>query len=476
MPLSPLAGKPAPPDVLIDVDRLIAAYYDRRPDPDNPRERVAFGTSGHRGAPEDGAFNEAHILAITQAICEHRARAGITGPLFLGADTHAASAPALRTALEVLAANGVETLVQADGQYTPTPALSRAIISFNAARAPARRRQRAASPTASSSRRRTTRRATAASSTTRPTAAPPTATSRRRRGARQPAARRRAPASGASPTSARAPRPRSRVHDFLTPYVEDLPKVVDVEAIARARVKLGADPMGGASVQYWTRIAERFRLDLEVVNKTVDPRFAFMTLDHDGKIRMDCSSPYAMAGLLALRDRFAVAFGNDTDADRHGIVTPTAGLMNPNHYLAVAIDYLFTHRDGWPAGAAVGKTLVSSTLIDRVARALGREVREVPVGFKWFVPGLRRRQPRLRRRGERRRQLPAPRRRHLDHRQGRHHPGPARRRDHRRHRQGSRRPLRAPARASSGRRTTRASTRPPRPPRRPRSASSRPRR
>jgi phosphoglucomutase len=387
MPLSPLAGKPAPPDVLIDVDRLVAAYPDRRPDPANPRERVAFGTSGHRGAPEDGAFNEAHILAITQAICEHRASAGITGPLFLGADTHAASAPALRTALEVLAANGVETRVQADGQYTPTPALSRAIIAFNAARGPGAG---------------TTNAGAADGIVITPSHNPPrdggfkynpphggpadsditnAVEARANQLLADPAGIRRIPYESARSA------PVVRVFDFLTPYVEDLPKVVDVDAIARARVKLGADPMGGASVQYWTRIAERYRLDLEVVNKTVDPRFAFMTLDHDGKIRMDCSSPHAMASLLALRDRFAVAFGNDTDADRHGIVTP-AGLMNPNHYLAVAIDYLFTHRDGWPAGAAVGKTLVSSTLIDRVARALGREVREVPVGFKWFVPGL----------------------------------------------------------------------------------------
>jgi phosphoglucomutase len=385
MPLSPLSGKPAPPEVLIDVDRLVAAYYDRRPDPDNPRERVAFGTSGHRGAAEDGAFNEAHILAITQAICEYRARAGITGPLFLGADTHAASAPALRSAVEVLAANGVDTRVQAEGQYTPTPALSRAIIAYNAA-------SRAGNG------------GLADGIVITPSHNPPRdggfkynpphggpADSDVTDGVQARA--NQLLADGADirriPYATARTAPTIGIHDFLTPYVDDLPKVVDVEAIARARVKLGADPMGGASVQYWSRIAERFGLDLTVVNETVDPRFAFMPLDHDGKIRMDCSSPYAMAGLLALRDRFAVAFGNDTDADRHGIVTPTAGLMNPNHYLAVAIDYLFTHRDGWPAGAAVGKTLVSSTLIDRVARALGREVREVPVGFKWFVPGLR---------------------------------------------------------------------------------------
>jgi phosphoglucomutase len=381
MPLSPLAGKPAPKDVLIDVDRLIAAYNDRRPDPANPRERVAFGTSGHRGAAEDAAFNEAHILAITQAICEHRARAGITGPLFLGADTHAASAPALRSALEVLAANNVQTLVQAEGEYTPTPALSRAIISFNAAGKGGLSDGIVITPSHNPPR-------DGGFKYNPPHGGPADSDVTDGIQARANQLLAEAGAIRRVPYQRALAAPTTRIHDFLTPYVDDLPKVIDIEAIARARVKLGADPMGGASVQYWTRIAERFRLDLEVVNKTVDPRFAFMTLDHDGKIRMDCSSPYAMAGLLALRDRFAVAFGNDTDADRHGIVTPTAGLMNPNHYLAVAIEYLYTHRDGWPAGTAVGKTLVSSTLIDRVARALGREVREVPVGFKWFVPGL----------------------------------------------------------------------------------------
>jgi phosphoglucomutase len=381
MPLSPLAGKPAPPDVLIDVDRLTAAYYDRRPDPANPRERVAFGTSGHRGAPEDAAFNEAHIVAITQAICEYRAKAGITGPLFLGADTHAASAPALRSALEVLAANGVQTLVQADGQYTPTPALSRAIIAFNKGRTAGLADGIIITPSHNPPR-------DGGFKYNPPHGGPADSDVTGGVEARanlllaDGAAIRRLPYDQARAASTTA------IFDFLSPYVEALPGVVDVEAIARAGVKLGADPMGGASVQYWTRIAERFRLNLEVVNKTVDPRFAFMTLDHDGKIRMDCSSPHAMASLLALRDRFAVAFGNDTDADRHGIVTPGAGLMNPNHYLAVAIEYLFTHREGWPARAAIGKTLVSSSLIDRVARALGREVREVPVGFKWFVPGL----------------------------------------------------------------------------------------
>ena len=381
MPVSPLAGKPAPAEALIDVDRLVAAYYDRRPDPSNPRELVAFGTSGHRGAAEDGAFNEAHILAITQAICEHRAAVGITGPLFLGADTHAASGPALRTALEVLAAAGVETRVSREGDYTPTPALSRAILSFNDGLreglsdgiiiTPSHNPPRdggfkynpphggpADSDVTDGIQNRANELLRAGTQVRRLT---------------YEAARRA---------------PTTHEHDFRSPYIEDLAGVIDVEAIARAGVKIGADPMGGASVQYWSRIAERFGLTLTVVNSKVDPRFAFMPLDADGKIRMDCSSPYAMANLIHLKDKYDVAFGNDTDADRHGIVTPTGGLMNPNHYLAVAIEYLFTHRPGWPAAAAVGKTLVSSTLIDRVVGSLGRKLYEVPVGFKWFVDGL----------------------------------------------------------------------------------------
>jgi phosphoglucomutase len=382
MPASPLAGKPAPPDVLIDVERLVAAYHDRRPDPQNPRELVSFGTSGHRGAPEDGAFNEAHILAITQAICEHRARAEITGPLFLGADTHAASAPALETALEVLAAYGVETLVERAGDHTPTPALSRAILAYNEGRRDKLADGIIITPSHNPPR-------DGGFKYNPPHGGPADSDvtggiqDRANELLRTGAEVRRVPYAQAR----RAP--TTRDHDFITPYVEDLAGAIDVEAIAKARVRIGADPMGGASVQYWSRIAERFGLDLTVVNKTVDPRFAFMTLDHDGKIRMDCSSPYAMASLLALKDRFAVAFGNDTDADRHGIVTPSAGLLNPNHYLAVAIHYLCSHRPGWPAKAAIGKTLVSSTLIDRVVASLGRELREVPVGFKWFVAGLR---------------------------------------------------------------------------------------
>ena len=380
MPASPLAGKPAPSDLLIDPDRLVAAYYDRQPDPANPREQVAFGTSGHRGAPEDGAFNEAHILTITQAICEHRARVGITGPLFLGADTHAASSPALKTALEVLAAAGVETLVSREGDYTPTPALSRAILTYNDGRKDGLADGIIITPSHNPPR-------DGGFKYNPPHGGP--ADSDITDGIQARAnelLRTRVEVTRLSYSAARRSS-TTREHDFLTPYVEDLAGVIDVEAIARAGVKIGADPMGGASVQYWPRIGERYRLDLTVVNKTVDPRFAFMPLDHDGKIRMDCSSPYAMANLLHLKDKFAVAFGNDTDADRHGIVTPT-GLMNPNHYLAVAIGYLFAHRPGWPAGAAIGKTLVSSTLIDRVATSLGRKLREVPVGFKWFVDGL----------------------------------------------------------------------------------------
>jgi phosphoglucomutase len=380
MPDSPLAGKRAPADVLIDVDRLRAAYHDRRPDPANPRERVAFGTSGHRGSPEDTAFNEAHILAITQAICEQRARARISGPLFLGGDTHAASQPALETALEVLAANGVEVRTQGERDVTPTPALSYAILAYNHERREPLADGIIITPSHNPPR-------DGGFKYNPPNGGPADSDVT---GAIQDRANellanvdgiRRIPYRKARAAST------TREHDFLGAYVETLQNVVDVEAIAGARVKIGADPMGGASVQYWPRIAERYRLDLTVVNKTVDPRFAFMPLDHDGKIRMDCSSPYAMANLLEIKDRFTVAFGNDTDADRHGIVTP-AGLMSPNHYLAVAISYLFSHRPDWPAAAAVGKTLVSSSIIDRVAGGLGRKLNEVPVGFKWFVSGL----------------------------------------------------------------------------------------
>jgi phosphoglucomutase len=387
MPLSPLAGKVAPPEVLIDVARLREAYAARKPDVGDPAQLVAFGTSGHRGAPEDGAFNEAHILCITQAICEHRAKAGITGPLFLGIDTHAASAPAQETALEVLAANGVETLIApvdaetGEPGFTPTPSLSRAILRYNRGRKAGDHLADGIVITPSHNPPRD------GGFKYNPPNGGPADTDVTDVVQARANELLRAGGAGVKRAAGARKAPTTREYDFLGAYVDELPQVLDLEAVKRARLKLGVDPMGGASVRYWSRIGERFGLDLTVVNTKVDGRFAFMPLDHDGKIRMDCSSPYAMANLLGLKDRYAVAFGNDADADRHGIVTPT-GLMNPNHYLAVAIRYLYSNRPGWPARAAVGKTLVSSNLIDRVVASLGRELREVPVGFKWFVPGL----------------------------------------------------------------------------------------
>ncbi len=388
MPLSPLAGKPAPADILIDIARLRDAYASRKPDLSDPNQLVAFGTSGHRGAPEDGAFNEAHILAITQAICEYRAKAGVTGPLYMGIDTHAASEPAQQTALEVLAANGVETFIAPDDEtgvagFTPTPALSRAILAHNKGRKGGDKLADGIVITPSHNPPRD------GGFKYNPPNGGPADTDVTDVVQARANEILRAKLAGVKRIPYAQARKASTTHvfDFLAAYVDALPGVVDVEAVKRAKVKLGVDPMGGASVRYWSRIGERFGLDLTVVNTKVDGRFAFMSVDHDGKIRMDCSSPYAMANLLGLKDRFTVAFGNDADADRHGIVTPT-GLMNPNHYLAVAIRYLFTNRPGWPAKAAVGKTLVSSNLIDRVVASLGRELREVPVGFKWFVPGL----------------------------------------------------------------------------------------
>ena len=378
----PRAGQPATAEDLVDVAKLVTAYYAVHPDPGDAGQRVSFGTSGHRGSAFTATFNEDHILATTQAICEYRAARGIDGPLYLGADTHALSEPAQVSALEVLAANEVRVMVDARGGYTPTPAVSRAILAHNAS-SPAR------APTGSWSRRRTTRRRTAGSSTTRPTAARPAPIS---------PGRSRTGRTTCSPTGSRAcagclTPPRRRPEPpgsstSSTAYVSALGQVVDLAAIKAAGVRIGADPLGGASVAYWGEIGDRYGLDLTVVNPAVDATFRFMTLDWDGKIRMDCSSPYAMASLIGRQHEFAVATGNDTDADRHGIVTPDAGLLNPNHYLAVAIDYLYRHRDGWPSGAAVGKTLVSSSMIDRVTEGLGRALLEVPVGFKWFVPGL----------------------------------------------------------------------------------------
>jgi len=378
----PRAGKPAEPSDLVNVPKLITAYYTGRPDPGRPGQGVSFGTSGHRGSAFSDSFNESHILAITQAICGYRRQQGIDGPLFLAKDTHALSEPAFASAMEVLAANGVEVMIDQDGGYTPTPALSHAILGYN--------------------RERKTGLADGIVIT--PSHNPP----------EDGGFKYNPPHAGPADTSAigwiedranalmadglrevsRIPyamavkAPTTHLHDYITEYVEDLAGVVDMEAIRAAHLKIGAEPLGGAGVAYWPRIAERYQLALSIVNTSVDPTFRFMTLDWDGKIRMDCSSPDAMAGLIALKDRYDVAFACDTDHDRHGIVTRSAGLMNPNHYLAVAISYLFRRRDGWRPDAGVGKTLVSSSLIDRVAASLGRRLVEVPVGFKWFVEGL----------------------------------------------------------------------------------------
>jgi phosphoglucomutase len=378
----PLAGKPAPPELLIDVGALEQAYHKRRPDPDDPLQQVSFGTSGHRGTSLDGTFTEAHILAITQAICEYRRGEGIDGPLFMGQDTHALSAPAQRTALEVLAANGVETFIQADGGFTPTPAISHAILDYNRANQARPADGIVITPSHNPP-------ADGGFKYNPPQGGPAdTATTgwiQRRanellRGGNRGVQRLTQEAALRAPTT--------HVTDYVRPYVEDLAAAIDMEAIRVAGVRIGVDPLGGASVGYWEPVRERYGLEMSVVNPRVDPTFSFMTVDHDGKIRMDCSSPYAMAGLVALKDRFDVAFGTDPDADRHGIVTRSAGLLNPNHYLAVAIHYLLTHRPQWSRMSAVGKTLVSSGLIDRVVATLGWSLKEVPVGFKWFAPGL----------------------------------------------------------------------------------------
>ncbi len=382
MAVHPLAGKPAPAEILIDPDKLIAAYYAIRPDPANPEQRVAFGTSGHRGAAEDGSFNEAHILATTQAICEYRAGQGITGPLYMGRDTHCASEPAERSALEVLAANGIETILQAGGAYTATPGISHAIIVYNRGRTSALADGIVITPSHNPPR-------DGGFKYNPPHGGPADTDATDWIQDRANALLRENNAS-VKRVSYEAANRAATTHeqDFAAAYVADLENVIDIAAIREKKLRLGADPLGGASIAYWSRIAEHYRLDISVVNPAVDPRFAFMTVDHDGKIRMDCSSPYAMAKLVGLKDKYDVAFGNDPDSDRHGIVTPSSGLMNPNHYLAVAIRYLFTHRAQWPAAAAVGKTLVSSSLIDRVVKSIGRPLKEVPVGFKWFVAGL----------------------------------------------------------------------------------------
>lgn len=380
MTANPRAGQPAQPDDLIDVAHVVTAYYTVAPDPDNVDQQVVFGTSGHRGSSLDAAFNEPHILATTQAIVEYRAAQGTTGPLFIGRDTHALSEPAWVSALEVLAGNEVVAMIDAADRYTPTPAVSHAILAFNRGREGD----------------------LADGIVVTPSHNPP----------RDGGFKYNPPNGGPADTDAtsviakraneilrdglrdvkRMPLARAlgstERHDYLNAYVEDLPNVVDLHAIRAEGVRIGADPLGGASVDYWAAIAERHQLDLTVVNPLVDATWRFMTLDTDGKIRMDCSSPNAMASLIANRDRYQIATGNDADSDRHGIVTPDGGLLNPNHYLAVAIDYLYTHRAGWPGATAVGKTAVSSSIIDRVVAGLGRKLVEVPVGFKWFVDGL----------------------------------------------------------------------------------------
>jgi phosphoglucomutase len=379
---SPLAGKPAPEELRVDLRRLERDYYGRTPDAEDPAQQVVFGTSGHRGSSLRDSFNEAHILAITQAICEYRAGRGIDGPLYMGKDTHALSAPAQRTALAVLAANGVETVIQRDDGFTPTPVVSRAILVHNRGRKDHLADGIVVTPSHNPPED--------GGFKYNPPDGGPADTQVTRAIEHRANELLRAGNRGVrrvSPDAAlRAP--TTRQEDLVLPYVEDLRNVVDMESIRAAGLKLAVDPLGGAAVHYWAPINAVYGLDITVVNPAVDPTFAFMTVDHDGRIRMDCSSPYAMARLVGLKDEYRVAFANDPDADRHGIVTPSAGLMNPNHYLAVAIRYLLTHREQWPASAAVGKTLVSSSMIDRVVAKLGRRLCEVPVGFKWFAPGL----------------------------------------------------------------------------------------
>jgi phosphoglucomutase len=380
--VSPRAGKPATPDMLIDVAKLERAYLERRPDPSVAAERVSFGTSGHRGSSLSGSFNEAHILAVTQAICEHRRAHGVDGPLYLGKDTHALSEPAQRTALEVLAANGVDTIIQRADGFTPTPVISRAILAYNRGRREHPADGIVVTPSHNPPQ-------DGGFKYNPPNGGPADGDVTRVVQDRANELLRENNAGVRRLTLESALRSgRITEQDLIGPYVDDLANVVDLPAIRAAGLALGVDPLGGASVGYWAPINERYGLDVDVVNPRVDPTFGFMTVDHDGQIRMDCSSPYAMARLVSLKDRYQLAFANDPDSDRHGIVTPSAGLMNPNHYLAVAIQYLLAHRPRWPARAAVGKTLVSSSMIDRVVRDLGRSLYEVPVGFKWFVAGL----------------------------------------------------------------------------------------
>jgi phosphoglucomutase len=379
MAIDPRAGKPATPDMLVNIPRLITAYYAEKPDVSEPTQRVAFGTSGHRGSAFEVSFNENHILAISQAICEYRKKEGTSGPLFLAQDTHALSDPAFASALEVLVENGVNVLVDTDLAYTPTPSLSHAILKYNRGRKDGLSDGIVITPSHNPP-------DDGGFKYNPPSGGPADTTATKWIQDRANAIL----ADGMKEVRRQNYRSALKAagrYDFLSEYVNDLGAIIDFEPIRSARPKLGADPLGGASVAYWPRIAEKYNLDMEVVDTTVDPTFRFMHVDWDGKIRMDCSSPYAMAGLIAFREKYKVAFANDTDADRHGVVA-SVGLLNPNHYLAVAINYLFRHRPGWKPNAGVGKTLVSSSMIDFVAKSLGRKLVEVPVGFKWFVDGL----------------------------------------------------------------------------------------
>ena len=382
MPLHELAGKPPNKDMLSNIPRLVSAYYTTQPDPKKPAHQVSFGTSGHRGSSLKANFNEDHVLAIAQAISEFRQNQGLSGPLFLGIDTHALSEPALSTAIEVFAANEVEIMIQAGKGYTPTPVISHAILTYNQGRATGLSDGVVITPSHNPP-------DDGGFKYNPPSGGPagPEITNIIQDRANMILARGLAEVKRLPLRQALAAE-TSKEYDYIGPYVSDLKNVIDLEAVAAASLKIGVDPMGGSGLAYWDPIADMYGLDLEVVNRIVDPTFSFMTVDKDGKIRMDCSSPYAMAGLIKLKDRFDIAFGNDPDTDRHGIVTPSAGLMNPNHYLSVAIWYLFQNRPGWGEDAAVGKTLVSSSMIDRVAAHLGRPLSEVPVGFKWFVDGL----------------------------------------------------------------------------------------
>ena len=382
MALHPLAGQPALSSNLVDVPKLLRAYEIEQPDTAVPGQRVAFGTSGHRGSSFKRSFNEPHILAVTQAVCEYRRSQGTTGPLYLGKDTHALSEPAWMTALEVLAGNGVTVKIDQDGGFTPTPVISHAILSYNQSRATGLADGIVITPSHNPPEDGGIK--------YNPPHGGPADTHVTRWIEDRANELLAAGLRGLTRLPIAQARQASTTHryDYIGAYVGDLGNVIDMEVIRSSTLRLGIDPLGGAGVAYWQPIAERYGLQIEVVNRTVDPTFGFMPLDWDGKIRMDCSSPYAMANLIALKDRFDVAFGNDADNDRHGIVTPAAGLMNPNHYLAVSIAYLFTHRSGWRADSAIGKTLVSSSLIDRVAAKLKRKLVEVPVGFKWFVGGL----------------------------------------------------------------------------------------